>query len=256
MKKMLLMKRKTSNAIILIIASVVGAGSFLYPFVFPPPATTSTGAQAISAAPVMFLVLLPVLLILIFGGLLRQGGSKEIALLGALAAINVTLRFVPLPLGGSAIFFLLILAGCTWGASFGFALGSLTILISAFWAGGLGPWVPFEMVATGWVGMSGALFQPWARGGARRGFIIFLAVISLIWGYLYGGIMNLWFWPYLGHAGRGAEAIKQYGVFYLATSAVWDTGRAAVNFLLVLFLGGPILKVFERFKKRFDVEYL
>lgn len=247
--------RTKSNALVLVVASAVGVVSFAYPFVFRPAAATTTGAQGFSTAPVMFLALLPVLVVLVFGGLLKQGGSKEIALLGALTAINVSLRFVPLPLGGSAIFFLLILAGCTWGASFGFALGNLTILISAFWAGGLGPWVPFQMVATGWVGMSGALFRPWAAG-QRRWFIALLAIVSLVWGYLFGVIMNLWFWPYLGQMTRGAAAIKQYGVFYLATSAVWDTGRAAVNFLLVLFLGGPILKVFERFKKRFDVEYL
>ncbi len=251
------MNKRTVNAIILIIASLVGVAAFAYPFIFPPAASQGTGVQSGNAAPLMFLLLMPALVALIFGGLLRQGGSKEIALLAALTAINVTLRFVPMPLGGSAIFFLLILAGCTWGASFGFALGSLTILISAFWAGGLGPWVPFQMVATGWVGMSGALFRPLiVAGGPRRGGVAILAIISLIWGYLYGGIMNLWFWPYLGHAGHGVAAITQYGVFYLATSAFWDTGRAVVNFLLVLFLGGPILRVFERFKKRFEVEYL
>lgn len=251
------MSKKASNGIFLAAASIIGVVAFVYPFLFQPAANTGTGAQAQNAAPVMFLLLMPALLALIFGGLLRQGGSKEIALLGALTAINVTLRFVPLPLGGSAIFFLLILAGCTWGASFGFALGSLTILISAFWAGGLGPWVPFQMVATGWVGMSGALFSSLVDArGARRGAIAVLAIVSLVWGYLYGGIMNLWFWPYLGQAGRGVAAVKQYGVFYLATSAFWDTGRAAVNFLLILLMGGPILRVFERFKKRFEVEYL
>lgn len=237
------------KTISLILASAVGVGAFVYPFFAKPAA--DAGAAGSGSAPAIFLLLMPALLFLIFGGLLKDGGSKEIALLGALAAINVTLRFVPLPLGGSAIFFLLLLAGYSWGAGFGFALGSLTILISAFWAGGFGPWVPFQMVATGWVGMSGAMFRP-----IKKHPVFALAAAGLVWGFLFGAIMNLWFWPYLGQASAGAGALKQYGVFYLATSAFWDAGRAVVNLFLVLLLGGPILRVFARFKKRFDVSFL
>lgn len=241
--------RVTTKTISLVLASAVGVGAFVYPFVFRPQA--NAGAAGAGAGPAVFLLLMPALLFLIFGGLLKDGGSKEIALLGALAAINVTLRFVPLPLGGSAIFFLLLLAGYSWGAGFGFALGSLTILISAFWAGGFGPWVPFQMVATGWVGMTGALFRP-----IKKHPVYALAAAGVVWGFMFGAIMNLWFWPYLGQASIGAGALKQYGGFYLATSAFWDAGRAVVNLFLVLLLGGPILRVFERFKKRFSVEYL
>lgn len=240
------------------LASLIGVVAFAYPFIFPSLAGRS-GADASGAAPVVFLALMPVLLFLIFGGILPRGGSKEIALLGALVAINVTLRFVPLPLGGSAIFFLPLLAGYVWGGAFGFALGSLTILISAMWAGGFGPWVPFQMIATGWVGMSGALFKPLAAASDKKGkrfAVVLLAIAGLVWGFLFGAAMNLWFWPYLGNTARGAEALRSYGTFYLATSAFWDTGRAAVNFLLVIFLGEPVLRVFDRFKKRFDVSYL
>jgi energy-coupling factor transport system substrate-specific component len=114
------------------------------------------------------------------------------------------------------------------------------------------------MIAAGWVGMSGALFRSNNKTGSptpSRRFILTLALFGAVWGYLFGAIMNLWFWPYLGTASRGAAALRDYGVFYLATSAFWDTGRAAVNFLLLLFLGAPVLKVFARFKRRFEVEY-
>lgn len=245
----------------LVIASLIGVAAFFYPFFMRPVSpATAAGMERQGEAPVMFLLLMPVLFVIIFGGVLNRGGSKEIALLGALTAINVSLRFIPLPIGGSAIFFLLILSGYTWGASFGFLLGSLTILVSSFWAGGFGPWVPFQMVATAWVGLSGAWIKPLTAKltgtGGRRLTLAVLACFGFAWGYVFGAIMNLWFWPYLGGTAAGSAGIGNYAGFYLATSAFWDTGRAVVNFLLLLFLGGPVLKVFDRFKKRFEIEYL
>lgn len=243
----------------MMLASLIGLAAFFYPFFLPPAAmTAATGFERSSEASALFLILMPVLFVIIFGGVLGRGGSKEIALLGALTAINVTLRFIPLPLGGSAIFFLLILSGYTWGAPFGFLLGSLTILVSSFWAGGLGPWVPFQMIATGWVGMTGAWTRPLLDRffpGEGKPAIFALAAFGFIWGYFFGAVMNLWFWPYLGGAVAGTAGAASYAGFYLATSAFWDTGRAIVNFLLLLLLAKPVLKVFERFKKRFEVEY-
>lgn len=253
-------RKRIVSYISMALASVIGLAAFLYPFFTPPAAlTAATGFERSSEASLLFLILMPVLFVVVFGGVLGQGGSKEIALLGALTAINVTMRFIPLPFGGSAIFFLLILSGYSWGAPFGFLLGNLTILVSSFWAGGIGPWVPFQMIATGWVGMSGA----WARPVLAKMFpsqgkpaIIALAISGFIWGYVFGAVMNLWFWPYLGGAVSGSAGIANYAGFYLATSAFWDTGRAIVNFLLLILLAKPVLKVFERFKRRFEVEYM
>jgi energy-coupling factor transport system substrate-specific component len=243
------------------VASVIGLAAFFYPFFLSPASPqAAAGFERSGQASLLFLFLLPVLFIVIFGGVLGRGGTKEIALLGALTAINVTLRFIPLPMGGSAIFFLLILSGYAWGAPFGFLLGSLTILVSSFWAGGLGPWVPFQMIATAWVGMTGGWLRtalksmPKASSGKLR--VALLATFGFVWGYAFGAIMNLWFWPYLGGSTAGSSGVVKYAVFYLATSAFWDTGRAIVNFILLLLLTGPVLKVFDRFKKRFEVEYL
>jgi energy-coupling factor transport system substrate-specific component len=244
----------------LIIASLAGVAAFLYPFLLPPARSGQAGYEVAGQSATIFLIFMPILVGLIFGGLMRKAGSKEIAFLSALTAVNVALRFVPLPLGGSAIFFLLLLAGYSWGGTFGFLLGNLTILISAFWAGGLGPWVPFQMVAAGWVGLSGGLFfrfKTYAKHSpGDRIIIAALAITGFVWGYLFGAIMNLWFWPYLGSAARGMAAVKQYLGFYLATSAFWDTGRAVVNLVLIAALGGPVVRVFERFRRRFDVTIL
>ena len=67
------------------------------------------------------------------------------------------------------------------------------------------------------------------------------------------------FWPFLSApngqmftAGSSfSQSMRNYGVFYLATSFVWDTTRAIGNLLLMLFFGKATLKVLRRFQKRF-----
>jgi energy-coupling factor transport system substrate-specific component len=94
-----------------------------------------------------------------------------------------------------------------------------------------------------------------------------LALWTALWGFIFGAIMNLWFWPYISavqvtpgqdwQAGlRASESLRRYGVFYLATSLWWDTGRAIGNAGLVLFLGAPLLKALRRFEHvlGFEVE--
>jgi energy-coupling factor transport system substrate-specific component len=65
-----------------------------------------------------------------------SSNSKMIALLGMLVAVDAALRLIPSLLGASPIFLLIILVGYAYGASFGFLMGSLTLLVSAFITGG------------------------------------------------------------------------------------------------------------------------
>ena len=81
---------------------------------------------------------------------LTSGGldAKAVAMLGVLAAVGAALR----PLGAGAggietVFFLLVLAGRVFGPGFGFVLGSTTLFASALITGGVGPWLPFQMLA-------------------------------------------------------------------------------------------------------------
>jgi hypothetical protein len=45
--------------------------------------------------------------------------------------------------------------------------------------------------------------------------------------------------------------MRNYGVFYLATSLIWDTTRAIGNILLIFFFGKASIRVLRRFQKRF-----
>jgi energy-coupling factor transport system substrate-specific component len=197
--------------------------------------------------------------------------AKLIALLGVLVAINSLLRFVevslPGPGGFTPIFMLIILTGYVFGARFGFLLGALTLLISALITGGVGPWLPYQMFTAGWMGLSagwlgqliGQRYPPRSAAFERNSLIVF----GVIWGFIYGAIMNLWFWPFA--AGpidqywtpglNVAETARRYAMFYLITSAWWDVWAALGNAVLIGLFGLPILRALRRFQQRFTVDY-
>jgi energy-coupling factor transport system substrate-specific component len=95
-----------------------------------------------------------------------------------------------------------------------------------------------------------------------RQVVLLLAGFGFIWGFLYGGIMNLWQWPFMAgplaqswQPGQGFwAAVQHYAVFYLATSLVWDTVAALGNVLIILAFGAPALRALRRFQLRFSFQ--
>jgi energy-coupling factor transport system substrate-specific component len=260
-----MVKSNFLSALILLLASWLGVWAFLYPFFLPPPQAgmAGTGMAHTADAPLIFVLLLGLCLVVIIANLeTRRMDARLVAVLGVLVGANAVLRLVPGPLGFSAVFFLPILCGYVFGADFGFLLGALSLLVSAFVTGGVGPWLPFQMFAAGWVGLA-AGWLPRPRGWPRLELAM-LAVWGGLSGWLYGVVMNLWFWPYLTapavdngaaiawQAGAGLlSTLARYGLFYLTTSLWWDSGRALGNILLIVLVGAPIIRLLRRFQQRF-----
>jgi energy-coupling factor transport system substrate-specific component len=180
-----------------------------------------------------------------------------------MVALDATLRLVPSVLGASPIFLLIILVGVVFGASMGFQMGVLTLLFSALITGGLGPWLPFQMLGAGWVGLTAGWLP---QRGSLRSRVIVIAIFGAAWGLLFGALMNLWFWPFAApglEADAGlywspdlsaTESIARYFRFYAVTSLGFDLARSIGNIVLVLIFGGPILRLFERYRSRFAWE--
>jgi energy-coupling factor transport system substrate-specific component len=173
---------------------------------------------------------------------------------------------VPGPGGFSPIFMLIILTGYVFGGQFGFLMGTMTMLVSGVITGGIGPWLPYQMFAAGWVGLSAPLLRPfirWMGSEGQRGELIALALFGALSGFAYGAIMNLSFWPYAaGPAqqywtpGTGlAETLRRYLAFYVLTSLVWDAFGAVGNVLLILAFGAPIVRTLRRFRDRLGFVY-
>jgi energy-coupling factor transport system substrate-specific component len=250
---------KLLTGAILVAASLLGLGAFLCPFL--STTVPQTGMMAHSAdAPLLFVLLLLLCLGAVFTSLTgQQMTSKMVAVLGILTAMSAVLRAVPGPAGFSGIFLLPILAGYCYGPTFGFLLGALSLLVSALIGGGVGPWMPYQMFAAGWVGLFSGWLPEFQRH--RRWEPIMLALWGGLAGLIFGAVMNIWFWPFLAGgnaAGTTWEAgmqvwptLRNYLTFYVTTSLWWDVGRAGGNAALLLLFGGPILRVLRRFRSRF-----
>jgi energy-coupling factor transport system substrate-specific component len=253
--------RSWLSAMILLAATLLGIWAFVYPFFTLPRQQAPSVMSRQADAPFTFVVLLALCLVVVIANLeTRQMNSKMVAVLGILVAINSVLRLIPGPAGFSAMLFLPILCGYVYGADFGFLLGALSFLVSSIVTGGLGPWLPYQMLSAGWMGMASGWLRQMSRLG--RFEIVLLGLWGALLGFIFGAVMNLWFWPYILDTGQSAmywrpgaslsDLIARYATFYIVTSLWWDVGRAAGNLLLILLFGAPILQLLRRFQKRFD----
>ena len=193
--------------------------------------------------------------------------TRLLAILAALVAVDAVMRLVIVIglLGFSPIFFLIIAGGFAMGPSFGFASGALTLLLSAVLTAGLGPWLPYQMLAAGWVGMgAGYLGRLSGRSTSRLG-IGLLCCYGAVAGLAYGLLLDLWEWPLLLAPASSqlswvpglavGEIVRRFGTFYLSTSLVYDSFRAAGNVILIALLGRAVITALDRFRRRFLVNW-
>jgi len=258
------MKHHYGSNLINLLVFILGFLSLVAPFVLPQARSQlSSGASF----PIMVSLILVLCLVIILLEIQTSSlDSKMIAFLGMLIAINAGLRFlenaIPGPAGFSPVFFLIILTGYFFGSQIGFLTGAMTMFVSGLITGGVGTWLPGQMITAGWVGQSAALISWLVKNlklQGKTGEIILLAAFGAGWGLLYGVVMNLWFWPYLASNTsqswvQGAafiENVQHYSAYYLATSVVWDITRAVANVLMMSLMARPVLKILARFKNRF-----
>ncbi|MFT3875566.1 MAG: ECF transporter S component [Propioniciclava sp.] len=238
--------------IMLALAAVLGLLAFAWPLFLRPDSAVDP-----MQAPLLFALVLPVVLAVVVSELTGNGMDvKGLALLGVLSAVGAVLR----PLGaGTAgmepIFFLLVLGGRAFGPGFGFAQGAVTLFASALLTAGVGPWLPYQMVAAGFVGLGGGLL-PRVSG---RGELAWLSVWGFVSAFVYGWLMDFAFWPFgIGpatqfsfdpHAGVW-ENLHTFALFNLATSMGWNLGRALTTVVLLLVLAPGLLHVLRRAARR------
>ena len=236
------------------ITSLIGVVAFTWPLIAAPESSAIAHAND---APWIFAVVVPLLLAVVIASY-SDGGldAKSVALLGVLAAVITMLR----PLGAGfaglePIWVILILGGRALGPGFGFSLGAIALFASALFTGGVGPWLPFQMLAAAWIGM-GAGLLPKATGKAE---IAMLAIYGAITAMAFGLLMNLWFWPFAGSlppdiafvpgAGLG-ENIVHWIRFSLVTSLGYDVPRAVLTVVVIVIAGRPILGALRRVARK------
>ncbi|WP_105971525.1 ECF transporter S component [Streptomyces geranii] len=241
----------------LLLVGAVGVAGFGWPFLAPPGSAVSAHAQD---APWLFAGLLVLLVAVVAAAISESGlGPKAVAMLGVLAAAGAALR--PLGAGTAGLepmFFLMVLSGRVLGPGFGFVLGSVTMFASALLTGGVGPWMPFQMLAMGWFTM-GAGLLPGAERLRGRAELLLLAGYGFLAAFAYGTVMNLAGWPFMGELASNIAFVPdapvpanlaRFVTYCLATSLGWDLGRAVLTVVLTITLGPTLLKALRRATRR------
>lgn len=235
-----------------------GLVAFALPFLRSASARAITSART-DDAPWLAAALVPMLIML---AILEAGRSRSdarsIALMGVLVGAAALMRLPISFAGANLIFFLPIIAGAVFGPSFGFVVGALAMAGSALITGGIGPWLPFQMWACGWVAMGAGLLRPLIH---RPRAALLLAPYGWCAAFIYGGLMDLYFWPVTaqGSAAIGyrpglgvTETLSHFRAFYLSTSLAWDAVGAFANLVVFLLLARPLVELLQRYKRRFS----
>ena len=166
--------------------------------------------------------------------------AKSIALLGVMSAFITLLR----PLGAGAaglepIWFALIVAA--------------RVLIT----GGVGPWLPYQIFAAGWIGLLAGLLpqkigRREIRGLSEKAMLIVMGIFA---SFVFGLLMDLQFWPWvLGRStelsyipgGPLSENMSRFITFHFASSMAWDVPRAILTSVLIAVTATPFLHALRR----------
>lgn len=257
MNRIISLKPKTFITLgVLALLSVV---IFLWPLFVDPSSALSNDAQA----PLYLALVIPLVLAAVISEISEDGFDvKAIAMLGVLTALVAVVRpFGAGTAGFEAVFFVLILGGRAFGPGFGFILGNTGLFASALLTAGIGPWLPYQMLAAAWVGFGAGILPP-LRGKLELLLIIFYGIFASL---AYGFLMNMSFWPYAIGASTelsfvpGAPVLDNlhtFVLFSLTTSLGWDLGRALFTSFLLLLTATPVLGALRRASRRaaFGVE--
>lgn len=254
---------RLGSGLLLVLVSAGALAAFCWPFLqaaLPADAQRAVPVLAIAAA-----IVLAAAVVAALGS--GAQGAMLVAMLGTLTAVGMVLRFLGTGFGGiETALILLILAGRVFGARFGFLLGATVMLGSALLWGGVGPWLPFQVFAAGWVGAGAGLLP--GRGsrfgiGRARGTrfaaaaeLVLLAGYGVLAAYLFGLLMNVWFWPfavggdtsisYDAEAGLGSNLIRFLTYSLVTSTLTWDTVRAITTVVGIVVIGRPVLAALRR----------
>ncbi len=170
----------------------------------------------------------------------RNITTKEVALIsimGALAAI-VRIPFAPVPNAQPATF-IIICTGYVFGPIAGFMTGAVTAIVSNLFLGH-GPWTLFQIIGWGLGGAFAGLL------GIKKVNVWVLGAFGLLWGFVFGVIMNLWFWASLIY-----PLTWQTFVISQLNSVWFDAVHALTNALLITILGRKVICLLQNWHDRF-----
>ena len=252
------MKTNWLSRFVITVIALISIGFFSWPLFISAESSAQSGVAQAS-----FMLLMPLLVALVLVEFSAGAiDSRQLAILGVLIALNSVIRLLGAGTAGiETIFFLILIAAYVFGSSFGYVLGAASLAVSALISGGVGPWLPFQMMAAGLLGLAaGAL--PKFEG--RRARLVTLIVFAVIGSFVYGSLMTMWNWPFLAGEGGSIGYLPGGGVWqnltrffayeFVTGGFLWDLGRAVTTSVLIWLTAPALLATLERAARRAGVK--
>lgn len=172
--------------------------------------------------------------------------GKEIAVIAMMGTFSAAARvpFAALP-NIQPCTFIILVSGYVFGPFAGFLIGAETAVLSNFFLG-QGPWTPWQMFAWGVIGMMGYLFRLVFKG-RKYEFEAFL-IVGFLSGYIYGIIMNLWYWLSFVYP----HTLQSF-LMVESTSIWFDTLHAVGNAIFIDLFALRFIRTLERYRLRFGL---
>ena len=191
------------------------------------------------------LILLEIMLpfFLAFEG--RKPQARELVVVAVLCALAVAGRVViPIP-NFKATYAIIMLSAIAFGPETGFLIGAMTALASNFFFG-QGPHTPWQMMAYGTAGLiAGFAYQKkWLKRKPMHMALFGAVLIIVIIGPILDTCTVFLLQSELTAAGAAAQ--------YLSGLPV-NISQAAATFLVLRFLGEPMLEKLDRVKVRYGM---
>jgi energy-coupling factor transport system substrate-specific component len=135
-----------------------------------------------------------------------------------------------------------VCAGAALGLRAGIAVGGTAALVSNFFLG-QGVWTPWQMLAWGACGATGAF----ASSLVRRRFV--LAALCFVLGMAFSSFMDVWNWLafYDQHTWQTFVAVQARGFPF-------DVAHAIGNVVIALVAGPELRRLLERYGRRLNTE--
>ena len=173
----------------------------------------------------------------------RTSRSRRLVIIAVMTALASLGRFIFAAIPAFKPITAIIVITAIWlGPECGFMVGSLSILVSNFYAG-QGPWTPFQMLAFGFLGVIAGLLSNTLKKSK-----IALAIYGAAAGVCYSLIMDIWTVLWFSNE-------FSWGLYLTAIISATPhiIGYAASNVIFLLVLGKPFGDKLERVINKYGI---
>jgi len=174
---------------------------------------------------------------LLEGTPIRMSQTREIALIGILAAVNIASRIIMQSLPNvKPVTSIIIVSVLLFGLRFGVGLTVVTTVVSNLFLG-MGVWTLFQILAWVVICVLTDLLAEMFRKMHKDPPLVFMACFALMMGYVFGFVVSL---DHLLMGGWG------YFLPYYISGLLFDTFHAAGNFFFYLICAPVLMRVMKR----------